>query len=310
MNTQPRPDDFTSAQGLPDAFLFDCDGTITDEGYLPFIVGFALSRLLGERYNPQRFHDVFNANVGGGFDKYFAKYKEASQAQGEDIASFPKESTFLALAIASYVNILRALQAKQQNSLFKIRPGMIEGMQRAAATGRPLAIVTNASPAIVEANMAAAGIYVKGKVPPGVTPKVLVDAVINKSHFPDQKTDRKPAPFPYEEACRVLSALTGRDIQPERCIGFEDSRNGHESMLRARIGTRVHMGTDAIAQPFAFKVGDQDHKADCVVSAEGMSAATMEDIISHHAAKMLQTAFPTYQSARSGHLLAQPGIEL
>lgn len=299
---------------LPDAFLFDCDGTITCEEYLPYVVGMTLAQELvkiGKTYDDQRFHDVFNANVGGGFDKYMAKYLEASSKAGEDLSGFPKEELFLTAVVGNYVHVLKAWQAGQANIPFSIRPGMIDGITEAVQTGRPVFITTNARSTIVRANMAAAGIYIKGEpIPDGVTPKVLIDGVVclddikraaqeksaETGQAVDWKTMRKPAGFPYEMTCREASALMSQRlgyeviIRPERCIGFEDSRNGHESLARAGVGTRVHMSNDIVAQPFDLNVDGRHCPPDLVVSAEGMSVQTMKGILAYHAAKVMKAS--------------------
>lgn len=311
-----RPRFFVPASGLPDALLVDCDGTITGEEYLPFVVGFTLGRFLGERYNHARFQQVFHENVGGGFDKYFAKYTEASAAAGEDVSGFPTESAVVGAAVAYYVRILKALQKNPDQQLFTVRPGMIHGLQHAANQGVPVMVVTNAAPAIVQANLAAAGIYVRGQIPGDVVPKLVLEAIVNKGDFPDPKNDRKPGPFPYQEAARklggILSARFQREvvIRVERCIGFEDSRNGHESLLRAGVRTRVHMGNDTIAQPFTFAVNNGNYATDFVVSKNGMSAQTMDDILAYHAAKLLGTGQPVRLDSARADLLAQPVVSV
>ncbi|HRQ61417.1 MAG TPA: HAD family hydrolase, partial [Alphaproteobacteria bacterium] len=307
-----QPNFFVPDDGRPDAILIDCDGTITGEEYLPFVVGFTLSRFLGEKYNHARFQKVFHENVGGGFDKYYNKYVEASAAAGEDVSGYPNENVVVSAAVAWYVRLLEKLKTNPDQQLFTIRKGMIHGLQHAANQGIPLVVVTNASPAIVQANLAAAGIYVRGQVPDDVVPNLVIDAIVNKSDFPDPKKDRKPGPYPYAEgAPRKLGAILSKKfghevvIRPERCIGGEDSRNGHESMLRAMVRTRIHFGNDRIAQPFTFAVNGLNFATDFVVSKDGMSARAMQDILNYHAEKMRKTGQPVHLQTSRDDLLVQ-----
>lgn len=302
-------------------FIFDCDGTITGEEYLPYVVGFTLNQLLGQHYNQQRFHDVFNANVGGGFDKYLAKYKEASAQAGEDISAIPQEEAFLALTVANYVNMLEAYRKGQDGIPFSIREGMIEGMLEAQKSGRPIWINTNARSEIIRANMAAAGIYVKGEtIPFGIVPKILIDGVTCLNDYKrvaaergvDFKFIRKPSGESYKIACEMASESISKQlgyqvtIRPEYSIGVEDSANGHQALLNAGILVRVHVGNDSIAQPFTFAANGKQYSTDLVVSKGGMSAEAMRDIIAYCAEKMLKTGKGVNFISPREDLLVQP----
>src|SRR5687767_1787360 len=47
--------------------------------------------------------------------------------------------------------------------------------------------------------------------------------------------DSKPSPAPYRLAFERLRAITGRDLQPGRCVAIEDSRWGIESARGAGL---------------------------------------------------------------------------
>ncbi|MCD8496885.1 MAG: hypothetical protein LRZ85_01635 [Alphaproteobacteria bacterium] len=312
--------EFKAANNKPDAWLFDCDGTITGEEYMPFAVGFTLSRFLGDRYDHARFEKVFEVHKGGGFAKYLGNYKEAARSAGEDVTNYPTESVFAAAAVMYYRMILQALRKNPNQKLFVIRPGMVEAMQYVAYQDEPLAITTNARRAIVRANMEAAGIYVKGEeIPEGITPKVLIDACVcledyveaAKEKGVDWKTLIKPDGFPYELTCEILSKKLsereGREITilPERCVGFEDSTNGHKSLADAGVGVRVHMGNDPIAGIFSFKAGDGYRMADAVVSAHGMGPGVIDDLMAFYQEKVLKRGSMMMQKTPDNDLLLQ-----
>lgn len=323
----------------PRVILFDCDGTITGEDYLPYIVGRTLAEKLTElqrahpelnlAYNEARFEEVFKTNMGGGFDKYLGEYKKASDKAGENIDLLAEEA-FLTAAVANYIYTLEAFMNGGPEVPFEVNPGMIEGMQEAVSAGDVVLIVTNARSEIVRANMAAAGIYVRGEpIPDGVTPKVLIDGVICLDDVKraaaiisaysgkpvDWKTLRKPAEFIYTlarlKASEILSRREGRPItvEPEHCIGAEDSRNGHEALLRDRIGTRLHISQDTdLARPFTFKVNGQEFAPHFVVRKGAMSAALMRAIIQYHDAHQRGEPHVTLEGISPNDLLWQPAI--
>ena len=234
---------------LPAALLFDCDGTITSPEFLPYIVELTLREIAvkeGLVFDQEVFKRIFDAFKGGGFDKYYAGYFNA-MAQGTVADKFGVEN-FMVRAIDRYVKTLNDIRdGRIECQAFSIRPGVKDVMRRVAALGIPIAVVTNAATPVARANLGAGGIFEVGQaVPAHISDPIIIDLLVDKSHYPDAAKDRKPSGFPYLYACQRLG------VHPAGCIGFEDSVNGHQSMVRARVGTRVHTAEEDKASSLFF----------------------------------------------------------
>lgn len=215
------------------ALLFDCDGTITDEAFLPAIVGKTIRQIVeaeGLTYNSSLFDGVFEANKGGGFDKYYLGYLNGIQSQ--HILNKVGLQNFSERAIDNYLEATDAIaKGKDIGIKFDINPDAIAVIQWANQQNIPVAIVTNANERIARANLEAAGIGIAGETR-GIANVALV---VHRGYYGENAINRKPSAFPYEEACRLLN------VSPANCIGFEDSLNGHLSLTRAGVSLRFHV---------------------------------------------------------------------
>ncbi len=221
------------------ALLFDCDGTITDEKFLPSIVGRTIKEIVeeqGQVFDPDIFDSVFDANKGGGFDKYYLGYLNATNSahllNHIDIHAFSEK------AITKYLETTDAIARGEDVGIrFDVNHDAVNIIKWANEQKIPVVIVTNANSRIVRANLQAAGIGILGET----TGNVRADMVVDRSFYGENAVNRKPSGYPYQEACRQISYLMDRVILPENCVGFEDSLNGHLSLTRAKVGLRFHV---------------------------------------------------------------------
>lgn len=248
------------------ALLFDCDGTITDEKFLPSIVGRAIKEIIeaqGLEFDPDVFDSVFDANKGGGFDKYYLGYLNATNSahllNHVDIHAFSEK------AITKYLETTEAIARGEDVGVrFDVNHDAVNIIQWANEQGIPVVIVTNANSRIVRANLQAAGIGILGET----TGNVRADMVVDRSFYGENAINRKPSGYPYQEACRQISNVMDRVILPENCIGFEDSANGHLSMFRANVGLRVHVCEHSPEEAVHF-VRDGEHFSPDAVAPYG-----------------------------------------
>ena len=244
------------------ALLFDCDGTITDEKFLPEMVSRTIQDVVeghGCIYDREMFDDIFKQNKGGGFDKYYLGYLNAVDRL--DILSDISLEAFSELAIAKYTQTVDAVvRGEDVGVSFKVNQDAINIIRWANEQDPhiPVAIVTNANPNILAANLRMAGIGIRGETPGAVK----VDLVVHRDMYGENAALRKPHSFPYEEACNLLG------VSPENSAGFEDSEVGHRSMARAGIGLRVHVCEKDPTEPVMF-VKDGEHFGPDIVAPYG-----------------------------------------
>ncbi len=242
------------------ALLFDCDGTITDENFLPDVLSTTLEKIYadhGQPFDDDLFRQVYKDNKGGGLDKYYLGYLNVTEQQSilDDISV----DDFYELAIANYIETTDKVSQDNKGGVSsKINADAINIIQWANDEGIPVAIVTNANEGVLNANLKAARIGVIGET----EGDVYADIVVHRGHYGENAINRKPSPFPYENAAEQLG------VDPRDCIGFEDSANGHLSMQRAKMGLRVHVCKDEPKEPVIF-VKDDNHFGPDVIAPNG-----------------------------------------
>lgn len=281
--------DFCKKPMTKPALLFDCDGTITGSEFLPFIVADTIKGIvesLGVEFDQALFDSVFARHKGGGFDKYYLNY--IRQCPSINRNALPDLPQFAAMAVENYVNTAEKIMAGEPCEYFSIRHGVVEAIGWAVQNGYRVAVVTNAALPVVEANLKAAGIFIKdGVIADGVDNPIIIDALTCKQDYePQWQENRKPSAFPYVNACQKLS----RD--PEGCIVFEDSTNGHKSAFRAGIKTRVHLSDDINPGPEVFEFPQhldfeggtygQIFRPHFVIGKQSFGPETLQEIVTLH----------------------------
>lgn len=242
------------------ALLLDCDGTITDENFLPDVLSKTIEKIYGDHEQPfddELFRQVYKDNKGGGLDKYYLGYLNATEQQGilDDISV----NDFYELAITNYIATTDAVSQDNKGGVSsKINADAINIIQWANDEHIPVAIVTNANPGVLYANLKAARIGIVGES----EGDVYADIVVHRDMYGPEAVNRKPSPYPYELAAEQLG------VETKDCIGFEDSANGHLSMKRANMGLRVHVCKDEPKEPIIF-VKDDDHFGPDVIAPNG-----------------------------------------
>lgn len=254
------------------ALLFDCDGTITDETFLPHIVGQTIKEIVesqGGKFDQEVFDQVFKINKGGGFDKYYNGY--LTEAGLDQIKEHISEAEFSDQAIDRYLATTEAIaNGEDVGVTFKINQDAITLIRWANENNIPVAIVTNANPRILKANLQAASIGIAGET----KREVFTNLTVHRGMYGgDSAPFRKPHPFPFEEACRLLG------VDPKHSIGFEDSANGHESLFRAKIGLRVHVCEEQPTEPVHFVKGDLKFGPDAIAPYGQLTPEFIQDII-------------------------------
>lgn len=253
------------------ALLFDCDGTITDENFLPTIVGKTIQKIVedaGQTYNSDIFDEVFSTNKGGGFDKYYMGYLNATNnLQILDDVSIDE---FSERSIDYYLTTAKNIAAGTEKEIsFKFNQDAVDLIKWANENNVPVSIVTNANEKIVRANLQAAGIGIAGET----DGEVYTQLVVDRSMYGKGAPLRKPNPFPFEEACYLLG------VDPANCIGFEDSANGHLSLFRANIGLRVHVCEHEPTEPVFFVREGEHFGPDAVAPYGKLTADFISNLI-------------------------------
>lgn len=262
----------------PTALLFDCDGTITDEHFLPNITSKTIEEIYtkhGYSYSHETFEKVFETHKGGGFDKYYLEYLKATGH--EELLDEVSAAEYVDLNIKNYIETAdRIANGDSAGFKLKINKGVVEIMRWANQNRVPVAIVTNANPEIVRANLKIAGICVPdddtiGKIK---GPKAYANIIVDRSDYGLGAVLRKPNPYPYKYACDLLG------VNIEDAIGFEDSANGHLSLYNAGVGVRVHVCHEKPEEPLVFFNGDERFGPDVVAFYGTMHERFVVDVMS------------------------------
>lgn len=186
------PDDET---GLPEALIFDLDGTIVDTETPEFEAIRAVWTDHGLAYTVVQFERVIGTAAGA-----HHWIDELDQALG---ARVDRD-----LARATHRSVHRRMTAELQP-----RDGIVALIEEAALAGVPMAVASNSPRWWVQARVEAAGL----------TPHFASIVSVDDSSAP------KPDPAPFREACAALGA------DPARSVAFEDSATGVRSARAAGL---------------------------------------------------------------------------
>lgn len=176
------------------AFLFDLDGTLVDSDALHFEAFLAISAPLGVRFD----REFFDRHISGQTNAQICRtlFPDLPLAQHERIAD-EKEAMFRGMLSGADIAI----------------PGVVSFIDRAAAAGIRLGVVSNAPGANVTEVLAALGLSDRFEV------------VISGGMAPRGKPD----PAPYQAALERLG------VPAAKTIAFEDTALG----LRAAVGAGI-----------------------------------------------------------------------
>lgn len=174
---------------LPEAVLWDFDGTLADSEPLWMAAEYALAERLGETWSDEHARAlVGNSLIDSG--RYIASVWGRTQPTPEDIVD---------ILVADVNDQLRA-------GKMPWRPGALELLADLRAAGVPCALVSASYRSTLEA--------VVGAAPEGTFATVVAG---------DEVTHGKPHPEPYLTACQTLG------VDPARCVVVEDSVPGANS---------------------------------------------------------------------------------
>ena len=203
------PTMLVSAPTSLSAALFDIDGTLFNSVALHFKVFQEL--LLEENYDGGRMIDdsFFKARISGRQNALICSdlFPGWTLEEGEAFAS-KKEARFREMAAAQ----LPALMT----------PGLRELLAQLDAAGVRCAAVTNAPRANAELMISAIG---------SVAGRTNALEFFEPLIIGDECVHAKPHPEPYLAACRAI------DVDPERCVAFEDSVSGATAAVAAGVRT-------------------------------------------------------------------------
>ncbi len=211
------------------AILIDCDGTaaVNAEGIHEEAVRHTLHNMLysqGRTMDDENFKTCWTAELGKGIANFFNAY--AGQLPQEH-----KEA--LKSACAGGADEFEGIYEKHYCDFvatglsgLKVRKGLGSLIVQANDQNIPVAFISNAKQAILEATVSA--LQLKGRV------ELIagMDTVMNAGFAP------KPAAGSYIFGCQLLN------VDPVDCIGFEDTKSGVQSLVAAGVGTVVFCRND------------------------------------------------------------------
>ena len=210
------------------AIAFDLDGTLLDTIH---DLAASVNALLAELGHPALPESVIRALVGKGI----ANLVQRALARATGVSPEAIGEAELGDALARY----QAHYAAQLGRGTLAFPGMREGLERLAAMGIPLAVITNKATRFVRPHLAQAGIEHYFRV------------VIGGDLLPT----RKPDPGPLLHAAAMLG------VRPDRLLMIGDSIN---DVLAARAA-----GSPVLVVPYGYNEGApaQDLDADGMVAS-------------------------------------------
>ncbi|MCU1394734.1 MAG: HAD-superfamily hydrolase, subfamily variant 3 [Ilumatobacteraceae bacterium] len=189
--------DSTSRRGLPEALVFDLDGTVVDTETPEFEAIRSVWSAHGLEYTVEQFERIIGTASGAG-----AWIDELDRAIGSSVDRDAARTMH------------RAVHTRLTNELVP-RDGIVQLVDDALAAGVPMAIASNSPRWWVLARIEAAG---------------LVEAFATVVSV-DESSVPKPHPAPYLEACAALGA------NPKWSVAFEDSAIGVRSAMAAGLYT-------------------------------------------------------------------------
>lgn len=187
----------SAERGLPEALIFDLDGTIVDTETPEFEAIRTVWAEHGMEYTIVQFERVIGTASGAN-----AWIDELDVALGQRVDRERARATH------------RAVHRRLTDGLLP-RDGIVALIDEAAAAGIPMAVASNSPRWWVQARVEAAGLA-----------KHIVSIV-----SVDDSSAPKPDPAPFREACAALGA------DPTRSVAFEDSTIGVCSARAAGLYT-------------------------------------------------------------------------
>lgn len=200
--------------------LIDCDGTLVPKAELMHeaCVERTLQKLHQAHtvsYDREEFHKVWMAGLGKGIGPFYYQYLThvpgLHEKLGNDIDVLVE--MFEAAYEKAYIDFVQIEKPE-------LRHGMQDLITESKKHGLPVAIVSNANQAVLEATVYASG--VRG-----------IDLIIGKDTVEDQGYQAKPEPGSYLYACDLL----GVDVR--KAIGLEDSPSGYKSLQNAGVALKI-----------------------------------------------------------------------
>jgi HAD superfamily hydrolase (TIGR01509 family) len=180
---------------VPDAVLWDMDGTLVDSEKLWDIPLFEITRELGGELSAETRAAMVGSNIPTTLDLIFAEVGVTPSAEERQVVADRVERR------------MRELFADG----LQWRPGAQEALRAVRATGIRMALVTSTERALTEMALKTIG-------------RDLFDATVCGDEV-DGK--HKPDPAPYLRASRML------DVDPATCVAIEDSPTGIASATSA-----------------------------------------------------------------------------
>lgn len=225
------------------ALLFDVDGTLADtesRGHLPAYNKAFRELGLDWRWTPKLYRDLLHESGASGRARirhYLTHYNPPLGAHARAAAKHPEE-----LVESVHTTKSRHFGHLLQRGEMPLRTGVARLMREAHAQGVKIGLVTNASPATMQAFMDH-GL--------GEKFRCMVDVVVEGT----PEAAKKPAPDLYLKALDRLSVYAGE------CVAIEDSMAGLEAAVQAGIATLVTVNEYTHGKPLG--------KADLVLSCLG-----------------------------------------
>lgn len=188
---------------LPDAVLWDMDGTIVDTEPYWIAEEIALIESWGGRWS----------------------HEDAVDLVGSDLqvsARIIIERTPVDLPVDEVVDrLITGVIARTQQEM-PWRPGALALLEELSALGVPGALVTMSWTSLADVVVAA--------LPAGTFDTVVTGDVVSRG---------KPDPEPYHVAMERIAASTGAPVRPDRCVAIEDSVTGARSAFASGARTLV-----------------------------------------------------------------------
>jgi len=186
----------TTTPELPDAVLFDMDGTLIDSEHLWLLTEIEVMTELGGHWSQ-------------------ADQAECLGGPLEKVAHYMAERASRAVAPEHICeDILARMEVRLRDSELSWRPGARDLLAEALALGVPTALVSASWNNLIDA--------VRDRIAAEVGGEPFAVVVAG-----DDVTNSKPHPEPY----RTAAAMIG--VAPERCLALEDSPTGVQSAVAA-----------------------------------------------------------------------------
>jgi len=212
---------------LPDALVFDLDGTIADTESIEYASVAAVWSARGLAYPVERWADAVGLSWSPAWAEELRGVLAASGAPVPEAAALHDEQH------AAKAELLGSLEP---------RPGVVALVEAAAGAGIPMAVASNSPLRWVQARLEQLRLATR------FTALLALDVA----------THPKPHPAPYLEACAALGA------RPGRSVAFEDSTIGTASAVAAGLCTIACPGplTDGHDLSLAhLRIGSHDELA-------------------------------------------------